>query len=78
MTTPAEPLANQRRCPVCLRLYDLPFGPRDDRPIQDQFPTATPAQREMYVSGVCSDDCWDKMLGPEPVDEGFDGEGTEE
>lgn len=80
VNTPAEPLANQRRCPACLRIYDLPFGPRDGRPIQVQFPTATPEQREMYLSGLCSTKCWNDFLGPD--DDGADplegGEDTEE
>jgi hypothetical protein len=52
------------RCPMCRRQYPLPFGPRpnEGRRIQDQFPKATAAQRETYLTGLCSDDCWNRWL----------------
>ncbi len=38
--------------------------------IQDAFPTLSPEERETMVSGVCSDECWDKLsLPPEPEEE---------
>lgn len=56
------------RCPQCRRQYPLPFGPRPNngKAIQVQFPRATPAQREMYLTGLCSDACWDAFLGIPP------------
>ena len=32
--------------------------------IQNAFPTLTPSQRELLITGIC-DDCWDKMFKTE-------------
>ena len=31
--------------------------------IQNEHPDATPIQREQWLSGLCSDECWDAYLG---------------
>lgn len=61
----SEPFEDLVSCPQCRKVYILPFGsrPKDGRTIQKQFPSATPIQREMYMTGLCSDSCWDKYLG---------------
>ena len=51
-------------CPCCKKEYVPELGERDNsKLIQDQFPNAKPYQREQLVSGICSDECWDKYLG---------------
>lgn len=52
-------------CPFCDKHYkpELEKPPCDDRKIQEIFPNATPAQREQYVTGVCSQECWNENLG---------------
>lgn len=34
--------------------------------IQDIFPELNPAEREMFISGICPE-CWDKMFGEEAM-----------
>jgi hypothetical protein len=36
--------------------------------IQVVFPTMTPSQREVLISGTCPD-CWDKHMGPDDEEE---------
>jgi len=53
-------------CPACGKEY-TPILKRK-KPwlsIQDEFPNAPSWQREQLLSGICSDKCWDKFLGPE-------------
>lgn len=33
--------------------------------IQRAFPASQSWQREQLQTGICSNDCWDKFLGPE-------------
>ena len=33
--------------------------------IQDAFPASQSRQREQLQTGICSDECWEKFLGPE-------------
>lgn len=38
--------------------------PTHRRPlIQELWPDATPMQREQLMTGLCSDECWNKYLG---------------
>lgn len=50
-----KPVGDLTACPECKKVYRLPFGlrPNDGRTIQEQFPNATPEQREMYITGLC-------------------------
>jgi len=43
------------QCPICGTVYNLPKEPK------------TPTEREMHMSGICSDACWDKAFGEEGV-----------
>ena len=53
-----------RTCPQCKKEYKPDLGERKtDNCIQDEFPNATPIQREQLVTGICSDECWDNFLG---------------
>jgi hypothetical protein len=63
-------------CPHCEKIYkpalaDQPGFPerlarwKKGELIQKVWPEATPEEREQIVSGVCSDQCWKEMLGPE-------------
>jgi hypothetical protein len=61
-------------CPVCGKHYRPYLEVCEDallrkprKSIQEIFPDgiATPAQREQMLSGICSDECWNKFLGPE-------------
>lgn len=31
--------------------------------IQDEHPNATWIQREQWITGICSEDCWDSFMG---------------
>jgi hypothetical protein len=44
--------------------------------IQNVFPELSAMQRETMISGVCSDEHWDKLFGIEP-DEDDSGQGDE-
>jgi hypothetical protein len=53
-------------CPQCGKHYVPALGRKpegDGRCIQEIFPNATKAEREQLVTGLCSDECWDKYLG---------------
>lgn len=52
-------------CPNCGKHYTPDLGERLDmsKCIQNEFPRATPAQREQLVTGICSDRCWKQYLG---------------
>jgi uncharacterized Zn finger protein (UPF0148 family) len=53
-------------CPACGKHYIPVLGERDGtRMIQEQFPNATPSEREQLVTGICSDRCWRKYIGEE-------------
>jgi hypothetical protein len=64
-----------KRCTECRRSVEivmseaqaLELGNRrrpGGRYIQDILHTHTPAQREMFLSGICST-CWDRIFKPE-------------
>jgi len=48
-------------CPNCEKAYlpDL-----DEKSAKKHFKDVTPCQREQLISGLCSDECWDKYDGP--------------
>jgi hypothetical protein len=51
-------------CPNCKKEYEPILGKRrTSQLIQDEFPDATPEQREQLQTGICSDKCWDEWLG---------------
>ena len=52
-------------CPNCKKHYLPELGERKhpEMCIQDEFPNATPNQREQLISGLCSDFCWKAYLG---------------
>jgi len=60
-------MSEYKKCPFCGTEFETiltrPIG--DDRSIQNIFPLAPPWQREQLISGVCSDECWNKSLGIE-------------
>lgn len=63
--TPVKGLpVGSAQCPVCGKVYELPKEPK------------TPTEREMHMSGICSDACWDKAFGGDEVRDldGFDGD----
>jgi len=53
-----------KTCPFCGKTYETvlerPVG--DNRNIQFIFPNAEAWEREQLISGVCSDDCWNKYM----------------
>jgi len=53
------------KCPNCEKIYEPELGRRKhpELLIQEEFPNAEPYQREQLVTGLCSDECWDKYLG---------------
>lgn len=53
-------------CPNCKKHFKPELGERDpDMLIQDQFPKATPMQREQLVTGLCSTRCFNQFIGKE-------------
>lgn len=53
-----------RKCPNCSREYAPDLPPRKaNTVIQEEFPNATPMQREQLITGICSDKCWNEYLG---------------
>jgi len=54
-------------CPNCNCEFFPELGERKqpDVAIQNEFPNATPAQREQLITGICSDKCWKQYLGGE-------------
>ena len=40
-------------CPICRKRYTPKLKRRDNRLIQEQYPDATPAEREELISGIC-------------------------
>jgi len=63
------------RCPNCGKHYipDLGERKRYDMNIQQEFPNATSIQREQLMTGLCSDQCWQEFLGPEPEEDFCEG-----
>jgi len=58
-------------CPNCKKQYFPVLGERKrpDLCIQDEFPNAKPFEREQYLTGLCSDECFIEYLGISPEDE---------
>ncbi len=61
-------------CPVCGKLSwvvveesDL-FAWQNGALVQDAFPYLSAEERELFISGICSD-CWDRMFGAEETKE---------
>lgn len=60
----------RRICPFCKKTHEVEVNAKefDDgmklrakgKPIQTAFPTFTPSQREMILTGIC-DECWDEF-----------------
>lgn len=61
----------ERECPVCKKLYKTVLPGLTDKPVQIEYPNAPAWQREQLISGVCSDECWNKMFKGTP-DEDFE------
>ena len=54
-------------CPVCRKVYQPVLGERKHPEvlIQREFPHSESWQREQLVTGICSDECWDKATAPQ-------------
>ena len=52
-------------CPYCKCEYVPVLGERKNHAllIQEEFPNALAWEREQLITGICSDECWDKFLG---------------
>lgn len=51
-----------RTCKMCKKTYELAIQDDiDTRMIQEQFPNREPWEREQLISGICSDECWEKI-----------------
>ena len=60
----------RRICPFCKKTHEVEVDAKafDDRMklyakgmhVQDAFPTFTPSQREMILTGIC-DECWSNL-----------------
>lgn len=51
-------------CPQCGKRYKPILGKRKhpDWLIQQEFPHAETWQREQLISGICSDECWERYI----------------
>ena len=63
-----NPVTVPHFCPECGQVHlttveaeDLERWANNDGHIQDIFPYLTPAQRELFLSGICGD-CFDKLF----------------
>jgi hypothetical protein len=66
----------KQTCPFCKKVYQPDLSQQPDFEvkrrqwkggmlIQKVWPEATTVEREQLMSGICSDKCWNKFLGPE-------------
>lgn len=56
-------------CPNCRRIYKPKLiRNHPEIVIQEEYPEATPEEREQLISGICSKKCWDEYLGKEEDD----------
>lgn len=61
-------------CPICRREELVTVNEKDYEKwekgmlVQDAFPYLTADEREMLISGICSD-CWEKTFGDSDEDE---------
>jgi len=55
-------------CPQCGKHYKpkLTRPKGDNRCIQDIFPNAEPWEREQLITGLCSDECWNRYVYFQP------------
>lgn len=51
------------KCPCCKKLYKPILQRKEGECIQVTYPTATAEEREHLISGLCSNECWNKFLG---------------
>ena len=56
-------MGEEKRCPNCGTTYMTELGRKDNRNIQEQYPTEPAWKREQLISGICSDKCWEEYLG---------------
>lgn len=53
-----------KTCPNCGKSYEPKLVRKHpEMLIQEEFPNATPAEREQCISGLCSDECWTEFVG---------------
>jgi len=61
---------SQKICPNCKKIYTPDLERKyPEMPIQKEFPTAKPYQREQHITGLCSDKCWNEYLGFPSIEE---------
>lgn len=64
-----------RRCPNCNKQTDIELEAEKlhrwqaGEHVQDVWPEKSAIERETLISGVCSDECWDKLFPPEEGEE---------
>lgn len=52
------------QCPNCGKVYKTKLTRKYNwMRIQDEYPNATPIEREQHLTGICSGKCWDQFLG---------------
>jgi hypothetical protein len=51
---------NLKYCIVCKKYYEPVFSDREEA-----MAMGTPTEKEQWISGICSDECWCNFLGPE-------------
>jgi hypothetical protein len=55
------------KCPNCGKVYLTALDRQHpEKNIQDEFPKEPAWKREQWLSGLCSDKCWNEYLGPAP------------
>jgi len=50
-------------CPCCSKMYKPKLKRKTNELIHIEFPNATKEEREQLISGICSNECWNKFLG---------------
>ena len=58
-----------KRCPQCEQSYEPTLSHnkkglenwQNGMLLQNAFPRATPIEREQLMTGLCSDECWEKF-----------------
>jgi hypothetical protein len=65
----------ERTCPKCGKISDIAVDKEryvrwvKGEHIQDVWPELSTDERELIMTGFCSDECWIEYIGPEEEDE---------
>jgi hypothetical protein len=60
-------------CPNCRQFFKPKLERKTNKCIQEEYPQATPEEREQLISGLCSSKCWSEFLGLPSREEFYNG-----